>query len=110
MSPEASAVMRPEMDLATVSLSTFTALLGEAFQEVGVADGLALTLVAVEALPVSAGPGRAEPFALVFTGPRQPVRPQGLRTLSHPASGRLDVFLVPTQPDAQGARYEAVFT
>lgn len=98
-----------EVDLAAVSSSTFRALLGQHFREM--VTPLSLTLVAVEPLPSSgAGLGRAEPFALVFSGPPQPVLAQGLCTLDHPALGRLNLFLVPMQPDAHGARYEAVFT
>lgn len=60
------------------------------------------------------GPGevalRAEPFSLVFRGPRQPILPQAIYPLDHPVLGRLEIFLVPIGYDDRGLRYEAVFT
>ena len=102
--------MGPTVDLAAVSSATFAPYLGEGFILGSTDAPVPLTLAAVDALPPSSGGGRHEPFSLVFRGPRHPVRPQGTYRLEHPELGRVDLFLVPIEPDAQGARYEAVFT
>lgn len=48
---------------------------------------------------------RAEPFALVFSGPMDRMAPQATLALAHEELGDLELFLVPTGPGA----YEAVF-
>jgi hypothetical protein len=61
--------------------------------------------------PAALGPaGRREPFSLLFRGPRSPWAPQGSYRLEHEQLGTLELFLVPLGPDADGMRYEAVFT
>jgi hypothetical protein len=57
------------------------------------------------------------PFALIFHGPPEPVRPQGIYRVEHDQLGTLELFLVPVGPDAPAEpgrepaamRYEAVF-
>jgi hypothetical protein len=51
-----------------------------------------------------------EPFSIVFLGPHEPVLPQRIYPLTHDALGRLEIFLVPVAQDADGTRYEAIFT
>jgi hypothetical protein len=72
-------------------------------------DGTApLTLVAVERAAPAGGP--REPFSLWFTSPPTVSLPQGTYALEHDAMGRLDLFLVPRAPAADGVpRYEATF-
>ena len=48
---------------------------------------------------------RAEPFTLSFSGPAEPMAPQGTFRLEHDELGSLEVFLVPVE----AGRYEAVF-
>ena len=97
------------IDLATVEQSFFAPHIDTAFVVSG--EGApTLTLTAVEAGPGGLGPGHRAPFSLLFSGPRQSMLWQGIHTLEHPALGRLDLFLVPIEPDVHGARYEAVFT
>ena len=55
-------------------------------------------------------PGARDPFSLLFHGPMQPVLPQRIYPMEHEGLGALEIFLVPIGPDAQGMRYEAVFT
>jgi hypothetical protein len=58
-------------------------------------------------------PGGREPFALLFLHPHLPKNaylPQSTYPLNHPTLGLLELFLVPLGPDAQGMRYEAIFT
>lgn len=75
-------------------------------------DGLAVTLrlTEVRRLPATPGAPRAEPFALLFAGPRQPSLGQGTRRLEHERLGVLEIFLVPVGygPDG-GLLYEAIF-
>ena len=57
-----------------------------------------------------AAPGGRVPFSLVFRGPPGTVLPQRIYRVDHAELGRLDIFLVPIGADAEGVRYEAVFT
>lgn len=73
-------------------------------------DPVPLTLVEVAELAVHEGQPRPDPFSLVFTGPAGVAFRQGVYPLEHDKLGRLDVFLVPVQPEADGLpRLEAVF-
>ncbi len=56
------------------------------------------------------GSGNREPFALDFRGPRDPVLAQRIYRLTHAEMDDLDIFIVPLGVDAEGARYEAIFT
>jgi hypothetical protein len=49
-------------------------------------------------------------FSLVFRGGPHFRLGQHIFTLEHDALGTLDIFLVPIAQDAEGFRYEAVFT
>lgn len=55
------------------------------------------------------GNKRRRPFSVVFSGPPQPVLPQGIHTLQHAEMEPLSLFVVPIGPDKKGMRYEAVF-
>lgn len=48
-------------------------------------------------------------FSLGFRTPPEVRLPQRIYGVVHPALGRLELFLVPVQPDAEGNLYEAVF-
>jgi hypothetical protein len=54
-------------------------------------------------------PGAREPFSLHFLGPRDPILPQRIYRLEHPAMDALALFIVPIAADAAGVTYEAVF-
>ncbi len=97
------------IDLATVEMSAFAPHIGTEFA-VGDEGAATLTLTAVDAARGATGQGRRSAFSLLFSGPRQSMLWQGIHTLEHPILGRLDLFLVPIEPDMRGARYEAVFT
>ena len=58
----------------------------------------------LELVEVTGAGGR--PFSLVFRGPGEPLLPQRIYRVEHPALGALDLFLVPIGP----GRYEAIFT
>jgi hypothetical protein len=71
---------------------------------------VALRLTEVRALGRQPNAPRAEPFALTFTGPPQPLLEQRTYRLEHPVLGPLDIFIVPVGTDESGALcYEAVF-
>lgn len=86
--------------------SFFANRLQESFQ---VGDGPhQLKVDTCERLKVYPG-GIAEPYAVQFLGPMDPVLPQQIHTLSSQATGAFEIFLVPISRDASGVRYEAVF-
>jgi hypothetical protein len=49
-------------------------------------------------------------FSLIFSGPSQPILPQGTYRLEHAQLGALELFLVPLGPKQGAAHYQAVFT
>lgn len=51
-----------------------------------------------------------KPFSMLFRGPVERVFEQQIVTLVHDDLGTLQMFLVPLEPDKEGARYEAVFS
>jgi hypothetical protein len=54
---------------------------------------------------------KRQAFSLLFRGPAKPILPQAIYPLENAGLGRLEIFLVPLGPDAEGgARYEAVFS
>ncbi len=113
--------------LETLRYASFAPLLGETFRlDRAPEAALELALIEVkrlgpEADDVAAGETEDEaqdraqdrprrPFSLLFRGPAAPRLGQGTFRLEHAALGALDIFLVPMEPDAEGPRYEAVFT
>jgi len=100
--------------LETFALATFSPLVGTEFR-VDVGGALPVALRLAEASSLSGGKGipagrTREPFALVFRGPARPTLSQRTYPFEHAALGRFDVFIVPIGPDADGPRYEAIFT
>jgi hypothetical protein len=105
------------VDLASVNRETFAGREGSDFDlDLTAAGGvqepstLRLSLTAVEALEEPPWSVDRLPFSLMFSGPAAPIMPQGIYRLAHAELGSLELFLVPVQPDRDGARYEAVFT
>ena len=98
--------------LESFTVETFAGRVGEAFRIVAGAD-TAIDAHLIEARTWgdegSRGRGRM-PFALTFRGPLQPVLPQRIYRIEHHAIGAFDLFIVPMGPDAEGMRYEAVFS
>lgn len=97
--------------LETFTLQTFVPLLGSAFSLTSPSDGL-IALELAEARSAGSSPDETgrEPFSLTLAGPGEPLLGQGTYPLSHPALGEFDLFIVPVERDADGMRYEAVFT
>jgi hypothetical protein len=89
-----------------VNLDTFAGRIGEEFR---IGD-VRTTLVSATQVGDRPGPTGRKPFALEFAGPPGSVLPQSIYRLDHAELGALDIFLVPVASDAEGVRYEAVFT
>lgn len=96
-------------DLEHLTAAHFVPLLHERFR----IDTVDHASFDVELVDVSEngtpGPARTQ-FSLTFRGGPTPPVPQRICRLEHAQMGRLDLFLVPIGPDADGQRYEAVFT
>jgi hypothetical protein len=97
--------------LETLSIDTFAPRLGEVFRA-RLDGGTTLDLRLDRATPAGRSllEGGRAPFAIEFSGPREPILQQGIHRLEHDALDALEIFLVPLTPDASGARYEAVFS
>jgi hypothetical protein len=104
--------------LETFTAQTFSSNIGDTFQLL--LDGMEpieMKLISVEEInPPAAASGKAEPlgrkpFSLLFRhAQRHQYLPQRIYHLEHQQFGAMDIFLVPLGPDAEGMRYEAVFT
>jgi hypothetical protein len=98
-------------DPGELSLETFAGHLGEDFRihatEERVVD---VRLGEATALGEPFIPGGRAPFSIIFRGTTEGIVPQGIYKLDHDALGSFELFLVPLEPDANGARYEAVFS
>jgi hypothetical protein len=95
----------------------FAPHLGSVFRiRVGPAETLGVVLIEAADLGEGGGTspgdrvGRRRPFSIVFRGPRAPILRQRIYRVEHDRMGALDIFLVPIGPDAEGLRYEAVFS
>lgn len=91
-------------DLSRLTVGDFEPRVGEPFT---LADGTVFELV--EAVPAGAGGPRGASFSLTFAGPADPVRPQGMLSLTNEQLGTLELFLVPVERDASAVRYQAIF-
>lgn len=96
-----------------LALSDFEPHIGSVFKlDNSDNPGIDLVLATAEKITTSSSnplPG-GRPFSLIFRGPAESSFEQGIRPLSHPVMGFIEIFLVPIQPDATGALYEAVFS
>lgn len=106
------------MELAELALEHLAGRVGDRFVATRAVDGgegrseQAFELIEASALSAATAPPDAlrGPFRLIFRGPREAFFSQGILALEHAELGRLEIFLVPIGPDAQGMRYEAIFT
>ena len=101
-------------ELPWLTVDQFGGRVGEVFEVHG--DGpepVPMLLAEVESGDAAGGrsPSGAErrQFSLLFRGPVDCEFPQAIYRLEHDELGRLDLFLVPLGPDADGSRFEAVF-
>ncbi|MFZ6026725.1 MAG: DUF6916 family protein [Chloroflexota bacterium] len=99
-------------DLETLTLQSFLPLLNQRFA-IHLDDGNAYELELIEAAKAGspAQPEMRQPFALHFVNSRRDAYlPQRIYTLEHPEFGTMEVFLVPLGAEADGMRYEAIFS
>ena len=97
--------------LESLDVTSFAGRIGEPFHIV-MDDATMLTTRLMEVTP-AVTPARAHgrtPFSLVFRSPPGAPLPQRIYRIHHDELGALDLFLVPIGPDADGMRYEAVFS
>lgn len=96
---------------AEYTLGRFTPLLGATFEIADASGSLPAVLVEARDLREVQGTGRlSRQFSLVWRGPPGARLDQRIYTVSHPTLGAMELFLVSIGPDAEGMRYEAVFT
>lgn len=91
----------------TLTIETFSPQVGTRFTLTAEDLDLELALERIDPLGQAVRDGGA--FSLVFLGPAEPVLPQRIYRLDHPATGALELFLVPVGAADTGMRYEAVF-
>jgi len=98
------------------TVETFADRIGERFR-INFDESTALEtelVVAVPAVSASGSPletvGERAPFSIVFRGPTDPVLPQRIYRFEHQDLGAFEIFIVPIGRDADGVRYEAIFT
>ena len=80
---------------------------------VRLSDEQTLPLVLEEVQPFPAlthARGDMERFSLYFRGPAAVPLAQSIYRVEHEEMGEMDIFLVPVALDAQGFRYEAVYS
>ena len=98
-------------DLGALTLEIFSERLGEPFRvHPPTGPPIEVELAEVGKLGDAPAPGIRAPFSIEFTGPADQILHQAIYRIDNDALGSVEVFLVPLQPDARGARYEAVFT
>jgi hypothetical protein len=96
--------------LTALTYDTFRPLVGQAFRDAD--SGVELELLSVDDLSKVSGTapeGTRAPFSLMFRGAGE-LLPQGIRPLAHETLGDLPIFLVPVAEEADGFRYQAVFS
>ena len=94
------------MTVDALTIDTFRPRLKEKFALTG--PGPAIDLVLIEVEDLGKGCDR-QAFSLIFSAPSQPVKPQAIYRFDNPATGPLDIFLVPLGPEKGVFRYQAVF-
>jgi hypothetical protein len=95
--------------LETFTIDTFSGRIGERFR-VRFEPDVPVELELVEAQALGPAEGGRAPFSIVFRGLKEPIYAQHIYPIEHDELGSFELFLVPLEPDASGARYEAIFT
>ena len=88
---------------------SFDPLLHTVFRTANTSPVVDVVLTEIRDLRAYPGPGRPDPFALLFRGPLDKALPQSMYVLVAQAEQVFEVFLVPVGMDADGRLYEAVF-
>jgi hypothetical protein len=102
---------RSDLPAVRYNLEHFAERLGERF-EIGEDNArIEATLIEARSLRESQGVGqRSSQFSLVWRGPPGTMLPQRIYTVRHSVLGEMALFLVCIGGDAEGPRFEAVFT
>lgn len=99
------------MDVGDLTYDTFQGRTGQRFRDAETGAELELTAVEDTSAVLKHVPeGQRTPFSLLFRGPGDTLLPQSIRALAHDELGGLEIFLVPVAQDADGYRYQAVFS
>jgi hypothetical protein len=100
------------MGLESLTVESFSPLVGTIFTVRTADEAIPLELVEATALAQPGGWDSSvrSPFNLIFRGPLSSGLVQQIYRLEHADLGVLDIFLVPIQPNGDGARYEAIFS
>lgn len=94
--------------LEPLSIDHFSELVSSEFTAHAAQGSVVLRLLEATTLKAS-GAGRAEPFSLIFVGPRDAQLAQGMYALEHAALPGLEVFIVPVGMTEAGVEYQAIF-
>jgi Domain of unknown function (DUF6916) len=98
------------VNLSEVTRQAFEPFVEQTFM-VSTAEGsFEARLIEVAPMGQTPGPNGRQAFSLVLRGPQADEPRQGIYRVAHGELGTLDLFLVPIGSDAQGTKYEAVFT
>jgi Domain of unknown function (DUF6916) len=92
--------------LETLTIDSLRPRLNESFRLLASNVSLDLRLIEVQDLGDSVN---RRAFSLIFSAPERPIMAQAIYRLDNPATGPLDVFLVPLGPENGVFRYQAVF-
>jgi Domain of unknown function (DUF6916) len=93
--------------IETLTIDSLRPRLNESFRLL--ASNVSLDLRLIEVQDLGDGVHRRA-FSLIFSGPAESAVPQATYRLDNPATGPLDIFLVPLGPEKGVFRYEAIFT
>ncbi len=102
--------------LETLTMETFRPLVGQTFRAYyGPEEGSSIEIRLDEVAPLAVEDYKDHrrnraPFSLVFRADPSGYLIQGTYEIEHEQLGRLPLFMVPLGPDAQGMRYEIIFT
>jgi Domain of unknown function (DUF6916) len=97
--------------LDKLSHDDFLKCLHERFEIRHGGETIKLQLIECRTLPSSQKKdSERKPFGVIFRGPRAPVLAQRIYRLEGTSIGTLEIFIVPVGPDAEGMRYEAIFS
>lgn len=98
-------------DLSELTLDSFTERMGESFTiHPAIGSPVEARLAQATRLSDPFAEGARESFSVLFRADRERILPQGMYRLENEALGALEMFIVPLEPDAEGARYEAIFS
>lgn len=96
--------------LETLTIDDFKDRVGETFTA-GAGEGRVLTLTLTSVDELEPGPdAERKPFSLEFKDEAHDHVPQQTVAIEHAQIGKFDLFVVPLGPEADGMRYEAIFT